>query len=63
VLDPAAMGRRFLAYVTVGLSKHTKSDQSAFEKAIARALQVRECYNVTGTIEYISRVEAEDTTA
>ncbi len=63
VLDPAAMGRGFLAYVTVGLSKHTKADQDAFEKAMARAPQVRECYNVTGTIEYILRVEAEDIAA
>ncbi len=60
VLDPDATGRGFKAYVTVGLARHTKADQKAFEKAMQTAPQVRECHNVTGTIEYILRVEAED---
>jgi Lrp/AsnC family leucine-responsive transcriptional regulator len=63
VIDRAAMGAGFLAYVAVGLSKHTKADQTAFEKAMARAPQVRECHNVTGAIEYILRVEVEDLAA
>jgi DNA-binding Lrp family transcriptional regulator len=63
VLDPAAMGAGFIAYVTVGLSRHTKSEQAAFEKAMAKAKEVRECHNVTGSIEYIMRVEAEDLAA
>ncbi len=60
VLDRAAMGAGFVAYVTVGLSRHTKADQAAFEKAMARAPQVRECHNVTGAIEFILRVEVEN---
>ena len=60
VLDTAAMGTGFLAYVLVGLSKHTKEDQLAFEAAMSAALEVRECHNVTGTVEYILRVEARD---
>lgn len=63
VLDPAATGTGFIAYVTVGLSRHTKSEQAAFEKAMAKAKEVRECHNVTGSIEYIMRVEAEDLAA
>ena len=63
VLDRGAIGGGFLAYVTVGLSQHTKADQTAFEKAMARAPQVRECHNVTGTIEYLLRVEVEDLAA
>ena len=30
------------------------------ESAVARASQVRECHNITGTVEYILRIETED---
>ncbi|GAB1480956.1 Lrp/AsnC family transcriptional regulator [Paracoccaceae bacterium] len=63
VLDPAALGVGFVAYVTVGLNSHTKTAQEAFERAVARAPQVRECHNVTGTIEYLLRVEVADLAA
>jgi Lrp/AsnC family transcriptional regulator, leucine-responsive regulatory protein len=63
VLNPGALGVGFIAYVAVGLSQHTKKDQRAFESAITRAPEVRECHNVTGTIEYILRVEAADLAA
>jgi Lrp/AsnC family transcriptional regulator, leucine-responsive regulatory protein len=59
-IDRAALGRGFLAFVTVGLSTHTKAAQESFERAMAAAPQVRECHNVTGSVEYILRVEAED---
>ena len=62
VLDPAKLGQGFTAYVTVGLSLHTKAAQEAFEQAMARAPQVRECHNVTGVFEYILRVETADLT-
>ncbi|MDK2761065.1 MAG: Lrp/AsnC family transcriptional regulator [Sphingopyxis sp.] len=60
VIDPAKLGLTFLAYVTVGLSSHTKKAQADFELAMAGAPQVRECHNITGTIEYLLRVETED---
>ena len=63
VLNRAATGGGFLAYVTVGLSHHTKADQTAFEKAMQRAPEVRECHNITGTVEYLLRVEVEDLAA
>jgi DNA-binding Lrp family transcriptional regulator len=63
VLDPVQMGVGFTAYVAVGLSNHTKAGQEAFERAIARAPQVRECHNVTGSVEYLLRVEAADLAA
>ncbi len=63
VLDRKAMGVGFVAYVTVGLSHHTKQAQEDFEIAIARSPEVRECHNVTGAIEYILRVEATDLAA
>jgi Lrp/AsnC family transcriptional regulator, leucine-responsive regulatory protein len=63
VLDPARMGVGFVAYVTVGLNSHTKAAQEAFERAVARAPEVRECHNITGTVEYLLRVEAADLAA
>jgi Lrp/AsnC family transcriptional regulator, leucine-responsive regulatory protein len=63
VLDPVAMGTGFVAYMTVGLSQHTKAAQVAFERAVARAPEVREVHNITGTREYLLRVEAADLAA
>ena len=60
VLDPVQLGIGFVAYVTVGLNAHTKAAQEAFERAIARAPEVRECHNITGTVEYLLRVETAD---
>ncbi|WP_025313328.1 Lrp/AsnC family transcriptional regulator [Roseicyclus elongatus] len=60
VLDPAAMGVGFVAYVAVGLNEHTKTAQQAFERAMARADDVRECHNITGSVEYLLRVEVAD---
>lgn len=63
ILDPAKLGVGFVAYVTVGLGSHTKVAQEAFERAVARAPQVRECHNITGTVEYLLRVEVADLSA
>lgn len=60
IIDRTKVGLGFVAYVTVGLSKHTKEAQQAFERAIARAPEVKECHNVTGVFEYILRVETAD---
>ncbi len=63
VLNPQAMGITFIAYVLVGLSRHTKDAQHGFEAAMALAPEVRECHNVTGTVEYLLRIEARDLAA
>lgn len=60
ILDRTSLGAGFVAYVTVALSQHTKAAQEAFERAIARAPQVRECHNITGAVEYLLRVEVAD---
>ena len=56
------MGKGFVAYIGVGLRDHSKSSQEAFERSVARAPEVVECHNTTGTIEYLWRVECEDLT-
>lgn len=63
VLDPVQLGLGFVAYVTVGLGTHTKAAQEAFERAVSRAPEVRECHNITGTVEYLLRVEVADLAA
>ena len=57
IFDSELMGNGFIAYVTVGLGEHTKESQHAFEQAIILAQEVKECHNVTGSFEYILRVE------
>lgn len=60
VLPPDKLGVGFVAFITVGLSEHTKRAQEAFERAMQAAPEVRECHNVTGAVEYLLRVEAAD---
>ena len=57
------MGVGFVAYVTVGLNDHTKASQEAFERSISRSPEVVECHNITGSVEYLLRVEAADLAA
>ncbi|WP_299722509.1 Lrp/AsnC family transcriptional regulator [uncultured Tateyamaria sp.] len=63
VLDRTKLGAGFVAYIGVGLNEHSKASQLAFERAISRAPEVRECHNITGTIEYLLRVECADIAA
>ncbi|EPX81222.1 Lrp/AsnC family transcriptional regulator [Litoreibacter arenae] len=63
VLDHARLGAGFVAYIGVGLSDHSKTSQEAFERSISRSPEVRECHNVTGTVEYLLRVECADLAA
>jgi DNA-binding Lrp family transcriptional regulator len=60
ITAPEAMGRGFVAYVTVGLAIHTKAAQEGFERAMAVANEVAECHNIAGPFEYLLRVETRD---
>lgn len=60
VLGPEARRIGFAAYVLVGLGRHTARVQLAFEARCAAAPQVVECHNITGTVEYLLRVECRD---
>ena len=63
VLDKAALGTGFVAYAAVGLNSHTKASQQAFERAMSVAPEVVECHNITGTVEYLLRIEVVDLAA
>jgi DNA-binding Lrp family transcriptional regulator len=60
VIDRSRIGSGFLAYVAVGLNDHTKASQETFERSVAHAPEVIECHNVTGTVEYLLRIEVAD---
>ena len=60
VIDPNALNVGFTAYIGVGLSDHSKAAQEAFERSVASAPEVRECHNITGSIEYLLRIEVAD---
>lgn len=63
VLDRGKLGAGLTIFVMVGLSGQLRADALAFEEAMAAAPQVRECHNITGSVEYLLRVEVADLAA
>ena len=63
VLDRTTLGGGFTIFVSVGLSNQSHASATAFERAVSAAPEVRECHNVTGSIEYLLRVEVGDLAA
>ncbi|TDF38283.1 Lrp/AsnC family transcriptional regulator [Alteromonadaceae bacterium M269] len=60
ILNNELLGNSFIAYVNVGLKEHTMESQLAFEDAIKSATEIKECHNVTGSFEYLLRIETRD---
>ncbi len=63
ILDRRVLGQDVVIFVMVGLSAHLKADALAFEAAMAKAPEVQECHNITGSVEYLLRIEVADLTA
>ena len=63
ILNRAQLGSAITVFVMVGLSAHLRRDAKAFELAMERAPEVRECHNITGSVEYLLRVEVADLAA
>ena len=57
VIDHKKLGGAVTVFVMVGLNAHLKKDALAFERAMTAAPEVREVHNVTGSVEYLLRVE------
>ena len=57
VLDRSQLGGAVTIFVMVGLSAQLAKDAREFEAAMDAAPEVRECHNITGTVEYLLRVE------
>jgi len=60
VIDREAIGGSITIFVTVGLSGQLKKHAQDFERAMATAPHVIECHNITGSVEYLLRVEVQD---
>jgi len=63
IIDRKALGQDVVIFVMVGLSGHLRKDSLAFEAAMDRAPEVQECHNITGSVEYLLRVEVADLSA
>ena len=59
VLDRGKLGGEVTVFVMVGLSAQLAKDAKAFEAAMEAAGEVRECHNITGSVEYLLRVEVD----
>lgn len=60
VIDRSVIGRSISIFVTVGLSGQLTKDARAFERAMETAPHVTECHNITGSVEYLLRIEVTD---
>lgn len=59
-LNTSELGIGFIAYVSIGLSNHSKQAQLAFEEHVSFVDEVVECHSITGATEYLLRVETQD---
>ncbi len=57
VIDRSLLGVGLTVYVTIGLSCHSKESLSQFEDVITATDEVTECHTITGSVEYLLRVE------
>jgi len=60
IVNSKSIGRDVVIFVMVGLSGHLKKDSQAFEAAMNLAPEVTECHNITGSVEYLLRIEVAD---
>ena len=60
VIDCSLLGVGLTVYVTIGLSCHSKESLSQFEDVITATDEVTECHTITGSVEYLLRVEVAD---
>jgi len=63
ILNSVKQGIEFIAYVEIGLSDHSNAAQKHFELSIEGAKEVVECHNITGSKEYLLRVETTSLSA
>ncbi|PWI32700.1 AsnC family transcriptional regulator [Vibrio albus] len=63
VVDKQKLDIGFIAYISIGLSDHSRKAQLAFEEHVQFSADVVECHNITGGNEYLLRVETKDLAA
>lgn len=60
LLDGAAIGAGFLAYVEVRLERQAVEYSERFEKAVLARAEILECVRVTGDYDYLLKVATRD---
>jgi DNA-binding Lrp family transcriptional regulator len=59
-LDGKALGFEVMGFVFVGLASQKDADLKAFEESARRWPQVRECYMLSGEVDFLLKCVAED---
>jgi Lrp/AsnC family transcriptional regulator, leucine-responsive regulatory protein len=60
IVDPSALGQRFLVYAAVSLSMHHAPEVEAFASAVRALPGVQECHHLTGESDYLLKVLVDD---
>ena len=60
VIDPKAEGRGLTAFVAVRLVRHQREHVQRFQDGARKVPEIVECHHVTGTFDYLLRVEVPD---
>lgn len=59
-VDQEALGYTVTAFAMVGLHSQAESDLAAFERQVGEWREVRECFMLSGEIDFILKVVAHD---
>jgi DNA-binding Lrp family transcriptional regulator len=59
-LDPRQLGFEVSAYVFVGLSSQADADLKRFEEQVRHWPEVRECYMLSGEVDFLLKCVAKD---
>jgi Lrp/AsnC family leucine-responsive transcriptional regulator len=60
IIDPEAEGRGLTAFVAVRLARHQREHIQRFQAGARKVPEIIECHHVTGTFDYLLRVEVPD---
>jgi Lrp/AsnC family transcriptional regulator, leucine-responsive regulatory protein len=60
IIDPKADGRGLTAFVAVRLVRHQREHIQRFQDSTREVPEIIECHHVTGTFDYLLRVEVPD---
>ena len=60
IIDPKADGRGLTAFVAVRLVRHQREHIQRFQDSAREVPEIVECHHVTGTFDYLLRVEVPD---
>lgn len=60
LLDPKKIGRKLTVFVSVTLLNHSKEIIDEFEEEMKKMPEVMECYYVSGTWDFMLKIQCED---